>query len=93
VTSKTWPLALSVISTFPPDDALAIGIHDHQQIELAQTQQQLSRSPRADLPIQHLDRVRVVDVADHLVGPGLRLGAGEKPAHPGDALPGNGAAE
>jgi hypothetical protein len=76
-----------------PHHGLAIGIHDGEQIELAKAQQQVRRPSRADLAIQVLDRVRVIDVAHHLVGPRLRLGTAEEPAHPRDSLPGNGVAE
>jgi len=70
-----------------PYDGLAIGIHDGDQIELAKTQQQVPRPSQAHIPIQDTDRVRVVDVADHLVGPRLRLGTAEQLAHPRNSLP------
>ena len=70
-----------------PHHGLAIGIHDGQQIELAKTQQQLPWSAHADLSVEDPDRVRMVDVADQLVGPGLRLGTAEQLSHPRNPLP------
>jgi hypothetical protein len=76
-----------------PYDGLAIGIHDGHQTELAKAQQQLARPSQPDLPIQNLDRVGMIDVAEHLVGRGFRLGAAEKPAHPRNPTPRNVVAE
>jgi len=76
-----------------PHDGLAIGIHDGHQIELAKTQQQVPRPSQADLSIEDADRVRMIDVADQLVGPRLRLGTAEQPAHPRDPSPRNRAAQ